>query len=81
MHEQEFEGCSAPAGHRFLCVIQACPPRASTKSLDDHSSCSIMASTFHIKDVWFWQPEKTWSMLPNSIQVGDMFYCLKRNIP
>eukprot|EP00983_Pelagomonas_calceolata_P056315 1144543-Pelagomonas_calceolata.AAC.1 len=42
-------------------VNQACPPSAFAKSFDDHSSSNIVALSFMLEMMWFWQPESMWS--------------------
>eukprot|EP00983_Pelagomonas_calceolata_P080096 1154994-Pelagomonas_calceolata.AAC.7 len=50
MHEPGFEGSLAPAGHHYLCVDQACSPRALAKIFCDCSSSNILACSVHLRD-------------------------------
>eukprot|EP00983_Pelagomonas_calceolata_P044956 1139503-Pelagomonas_calceolata.AAC.4 len=49
----------------YVCVNQACSPRAFAKSLDDHSSSNNVAFSFHAGDDLIWQPESMLGALFN----------------
>eukprot|EP00967_Tisochrysis_lutea_P052903 scaffold65629_cov19-Tisochrysis_lutea.AAC.1 len=45
----------------FVCVVQACFPRAFAKRFCDHPASNIMGLVFVLTMIWIWQPGSIWS--------------------